>query len=171
MARLLVLRHGKTEFESASGRDLDRELVARGRRNAADMGRLIRERLPVPGIVLASPSARTRQTADCLLATLDPEAAPVIDDRIYGGSDRTLLDVVHEHAGDAASALLIGHNPGMILLVRMLAADAGAAAQADHFPTCALADIGFDAATLGGAGPGLGGLRSLLRPKELGFVH
>ena len=172
MARLLVLRHGKTEFASESGRDFDRELVTRGRRNSTDMGELIRSRMPAPEVVLASPAARTRETAGLVLSTLDPEAEPVLDDRIYGGSADKLLDVVGEHAGGAASALVIGHNPGLILFVQMMvSADGGEGAAASHFPTCALADIEFDAASLGEAVPGSGRLLGLLRPKELGFVH
>ena len=170
MARLLVLRHGKTEAVSASGRDFDRDLVPRGRRNSADMGELLRRGAPLPDVVLASPAARTRQTAECVLSTLAPGTAPVFDDRIYGGSAATLLEAVVQHAGSASTALLIGHNPGMILLVRMLVPDEGSA-QASHFPTCALADIEFDPGTLGEAEPGGGRLLALLRPKELGFAN
>ena len=168
MARLLVLRHGKTEAISASGSDFDRELVDRGRRNAAAIGEVIGRDMPAPDLVLASPAARARQTADCVLSTLAPGREAVIDERIYGGSEATLHDVVLDHAGGAATVLIIGHNPGMARLVRaMLPAGEGDAAS--HFPTCALADIEFAAASLDGIAPGQGRLVALLRPKELGL--
>ena len=171
MARLLVLRHGKTEFASASGKDFDRALVSRGRENSSAMGELIGRDMPKPEVVLASPATRARQTAEGVLSALDPGGEAVSDDRIYGGSAETLWDVVVDHAGGAPCALIIGHNPGMVDFVQMMvsASDGEDAASATHFPTCALADIGFEAGTLGEAGPGQGKLLSLLRPKQLGF--
>lgn len=173
MARLLVLRHGKTELASESGRDFDRELVSRGRRNSADMGALIRDHMPKPDMVLASPAMRTRQTAEWVLSTLDPECQPVFDDHIYNASGEALFRSLKEHAGGASTVLMIGHNPGMVLLSQMMlpADDEHSAAALTHFPTCALADIAFDDESLGGAEPGQGKLLSLLRPSELGFKH
>ena len=174
MARLLVLRHGKTEAQSGSGSDFDRELVPRGRRDSAGMGELIRRELPAPDVVVASPAARARQTAECVLSALGAGCGAVYDDRIYSASGDLLHDVLKDHASGAAAALVIGHNPGLVLLVRMMlaAGDGEGAASAGRFPTCALADVSFGGGTLGeGMAPGRGRLLSVLRPRELGFAR
>ena len=38
MRRLMLLRHAKTETDAPSGRDQDRQLDKRGRRDAAEIG-------------------------------------------------------------------------------------------------------------------------------------
>ncbi|MGB6399350.1 MAG: histidine phosphatase family protein, partial [Bradyrhizobium sp.] len=38
MRRLMLLRHAKTESDAPSGRDRDRRLDERGRRDAAEIG-------------------------------------------------------------------------------------------------------------------------------------
>ena len=64
---IYVLRHGQTEW-NAVGRhqgQLDSPLTAKGRAQAAHMGRILAERpLPAELRVFASPSGRARDTAD-----------------------------------------------------------------------------------------------------------
>ena len=58
MARLLLLRHAKTERAAAGERDRDRKLTARGRADAPAIGAyMVRHRL-LPDLVLTSPAAR-----------------------------------------------------------------------------------------------------------------
>lgn len=171
MARLLVLRHGKTEIVSSSGQDIDRALVSRGFRNSRDMGALLHRHMPVPDLVLISPSMRTRQTAESVLGAMKYNQEPVVDDRIYNATVDDLQDVLADYAWDSKTVLIIGHNPGLILLtLTMLDSDDDQlAASVMDFPTCSLADIVFDAATLGDMRPGTGKLLSLLKPREIGF--
>ena len=171
MARLLVLRHGKTEIVSKSGEDFDRELVSRGIRNSTDMGALLRRHMPRPEMVMVSPAKRTRQTAHHVLSTLAPDIEPVIDDRIYNASGDTLFEVLTDYAHDCKTAMFVGHNPGMILLIQMMLAaeDEHLFATVADYPTCTLTDLVFDADTIGDIKPGQGKLLSLLRPREIGF--
>lgn len=171
MARLLVLRHGKTEIVAPSGDDFDRQLVSRGIRNSTDMGALIRRHMPKPDIVLVSPAMRTRQTAEHVLKAIDPALEPVFDDRIYNASGDRLHDVLTDFAWDSQTALIIGHNPGLILLVQMMMGeeDEHLAASVTDFPTCSLADLVFEPDTLGQLHHGSGKLLSLLKPREIGF--
>jgi phosphohistidine phosphatase len=168
MAHLLILRHGKTERVSPSGADRDRRLTERGIKNSAAMGRYISAHMKKPGLVLVSPAERAQATAEHLTAQLG-DAETVFDERIYGGDGETLLDVLKDHAQGAETVLLVGHNPGLIILVHMLIGDVrdGDFGDLHHFPTCALAEISFDVPTIGGIEYQSGTLRALLRPSEM----
>ena len=172
MARLIVFRHGKTEIVSGTGRDFDRELVSRGQRNSVQMAGMIRNHMKTPDIVIVSPAMRTRQTAEYALPALGYHDDPVIDERIYNATGDTLYDVLRDHAADKKTALIIGHNPGLIILMDILMAvdeDHNASLIAD-FPTASVGDVVFEADTFKDVMPNSGKLLSLLRPRELGFT-
>src|SRR5258706_1241122 len=116
MKRLLVLRHAKAERDSATGRDFDRPLAERGWKDAADVGRVIRERGLCPDAIIASPAKRVVETLSALAqgyGSLQPD----YDQRIYNASPETLLDVIRQADDSAQTLLLVGHNPGLQLLL------------------------------------------------------
>lgn len=132
MPTLIVLRHAKAE-SGLDKADIDRTLADRGRRDAAATGAWLRERGLVPGYVLCSTAARTRETLRHL-AFDDAETS--FESRIYGNDPGTLLDLVREAPEDVPTVLLVGHNPSVHLFVHDLAGESP-----DAFPTCALAVI------------------------------
>lgn len=118
LLRLSIVRHAKAEDDSPTGRDADRPLRARGHRQAEALGAYFAAETPSPGIVLASPYLRARETAEHIWAALD--LLPQFDDRL--AADRTLadyMDVISDLAG-AGSAVVVGHNPLCARLVSVL---------------------------------------------------
>lgn len=169
MARLLILRHGKTELISNTGRDFDRKLVERGKRNCIDMARYIRGHMSIPEIILVSPALRTMETAEWVMKEWQNNPEQIVDERIYNASSDILFDVIHDHAGETATAMIIGHNPGMILLCHDLIADDGNQAGKDinDFPTATLADMVFDLDRFKNLEMESGKLLSLIRPRDM----
>ncbi len=169
MARLLILRHGKTELVSDTGRDFDRKLVERGKRNCTDMARYIKGHLTIPDIVLVSAAARTIESAEWVMKEWTKQPEYIVDERIYNASSETLFDLIHEHAGAASTAMIIGHNPGMILLCHDLMAEDGNQAGQDinDFPTATLADMVFDLDQFKDLERESGKLLSLIRPRDM----
>jgi broad specificity phosphatase PhoE len=98
MARLVLIRHGETEW-SASGKHTsvtDVPLLESGRRDAL----LLRERLAGRGfaLVLSSPRARARDTA--ALAGLEPEVDDDLVEFDYGSYEgRTTPEIREERPG------------------------------------------------------------------------
>jgi len=112
MRRLLLLRHAKTERDSATGRDRDRALDARGRDDAAEIGAWLAGQPPAPERVLVSAAVRARETWDLLPAAL--RAIPVEHrDDLYGAETGDLLDIIRTVDGDPATLLVVAHNPGL----------------------------------------------------------
>jgi phosphohistidine phosphatase len=150
MKRLLVLRHAKAEEDSDSGKDFDRPLAERGWQDAADVGRAMRERGLHPDAILASPAKRVVETLAALAEGYGPLDADY-DPRIYNASPETLLDVVRQADDGARTLLLVGHNPGLHMLVLHLTEgdDGGLRARiAESFPTATLAAVDLSSGEL-----------------------
>ena len=70
--------------------------------------------------MVCSPAQRTRETWALVAAELDGAPDAVFDDRVYAAEPEELLDVVRDLPDTADTALLIGHNPGVVELVELL---------------------------------------------------
>lgn len=112
MSTLVLLRHGKSDW-SGDEPDHLRPLARRGRRQAPDAGRWLADNLGSIDLAIVSPATRTRET--WRLAAAELEAAPPVreDERVYGGSAGSLIDVLREVSEDVATLVLVGHNPGI----------------------------------------------------------
>jgi phosphohistidine phosphatase len=112
MARLLLLRHAKTERAQAGERDRDRKLTLRGRADAAAIGAyIIRHRL-LPDLMLTSPAVRAEETLTAVAAEFAKPPRVAREERIYNATPDTLIRLIRE-TRDAKTPLLVGHNPGM----------------------------------------------------------
>jgi phosphohistidine phosphatase len=134
MRTLVIMRHAKA-VRPDGWADVDRPLTKRGHADATAAGAWLAATRWHPGVVLCSTSARTRETWQDVAATLvapqpgapqpvAPQEVPVrYDEAIYLASPRDLMDVVRAAPPDVATALLIGHNPGVTMLSAMLDPD------------------------------------------------
>ncbi|MEA3534983.1 SixA phosphatase family protein [Rhizobium sp. CC-YZS058] len=124
-APLLIARHARAAASAPSGRDFDRPLDATGRFDAAEMGaRLVAEGWALGHLVL-SPALRCRETAAALSAPQAPLSERE-EPRFYSGGVEAYQAVIEAAAPDA-SMTLIGHNPSVDQLARLLLGEAEAA--------------------------------------------
>lgn len=112
MKTLYVLRHAKAVPDDGARDDVDRPLAERGLTDMSLMADHIERAGVRPDVVYCSPSVRTRQTLDAVLPALgSPKVA--FEDVIYNASVDELIALARRLPSDAASAMFIGHNPGM----------------------------------------------------------
>jgi phosphohistidine phosphatase len=118
---LLILRHAKSDWDSVATGDFDRPLAKRGKSDAPKVGAwLYREGL-VPDLVVSSPAERAKQTAAKVCKCLDIKKKQIVwDPDIYEAEVPRLLSVLSRCPADAATVLLIGHNPGLEQLLMHL---------------------------------------------------
>lgn len=162
MPRILyLLRHAKSSWKDDSLADFDRPLKERGRDAAERMGKKLASEKPQNAVLICSPAARTRETAQIVLKHSGLRMDQRFDERIYEASLRDLLQVVSEIADDRETAMLIGHNPGFEELLAFLTGEARL------MPTCALAKIKLEVASWKDARAGEGRLESFITPKSL----
>jgi len=154
MRRLLLLRHAKTEHDAPSGKDHDRRLDDRGRRDAAALGSWIGRQLPIPDMVLVSTAVRAQQTWEIVgqamrEATKAVTSPPQVEslDELYGAEPAQLLQIIRvAGTADVRHLMVIGHNPGMHELALALTGSGDAAAKKaleDNLPTSGLAIFDF----------------------------
>src|SRR5262245_28230718 len=138
MRRLLLMRHAKTEKDGPTGRDRDRRLDDRGRREAGEMGSYLAQHDLLPNLALISTAVRTRQTWDRAAAAWPDVAVDHLDD-LYGADASDLLRIIRTVAGKKPRRLLvIGHNPGLHEFALALIAGGdieGRQALLDNLPT------------------------------------
>lgn len=156
MSTLILLRHGKSDWSGGEPDHL-RPLARRGRRQVPEAGRWLADNVGVIDLAVVSPAERTRET--WRLAAAELAVAPPIreDDRVYGGSARSLLGVLQELPGEVATLVLVGHNPGVEDLVASLTG------RTVSMPTSALAVIDL-AGPWSAAADTTADLRALGRP-------
>lgn len=167
MKLLGILRHAKSDWDDINLRDFDRGLNGRGRKGAALMGDHIRAYGVEWEHVLASPAVRVRLTL---------EAAGIDDDiewqeRAYLAGPGTLIDLLRNVAGDPASVLLSGHNPGLQELIFDLVAPEAENhlfdEAAEKLPTATFAVIELEIDEWDQLRPGCGALVHFTRPRDL----
>lgn len=140
MKKLLILRHAKATFESASGEDVDRPLTEAGKQQAQKLGFKLKGRNLQLDAAWVSHALRTQQTCFLLFATagfsldLAEEAM-----WIYQADYRAILEKIKATNDSIDSLLIVGHNPTMTQLVNALIE----VLQLDNLPTCGIMEIGF----------------------------
>ena len=180
---LVLFRHAKSAWPDVP--DHDRPLARRGIRAAPVMGRWLREAGLVPGQVLCSTARRARETWQFAQAGLAASPPVTFDVRIYAAAPADLLALIREAPPATGTLLLIGHNPAIEDLARLLAAAPGAAGPGtagprtgdshhsdldrmrSKFPTAAIAVL-RSGGTWHDLAPGRARLTAFVTPGDLG---
>ncbi len=102
---LILWRHAEAEDAAVPDTDLERELTARGLKQAARVAAWLDRQLPDGARILCSPARRTVQTADALgrKYKLRSDLAP-------GATAQALLDAAQWPA-TKGTVLVVGHQP------------------------------------------------------------
>ena len=167
MARITLIRHGKAEMPRIGENDFDRGLVQRGIQNARVVGQFMQAHKMLPDLVLVSSARRTQQTYELMSASWTHLPRVAYDYKLYEVSADTLLRLIFEHGHDEESVAVIGHNPSLVVLLTHLVGLVDGEINLGYFPTCCVADIGFDAVKIGDIEPEEGRLLSLVRVRDL----
>ena len=169
MRRLILFRHAKAIRPTPGMRDLDRTLEDRGREDARIIGAYLARHGFVPARVVVSPSLRTRETWDHAATSFKLPAATE-DERLYEATPEDILAVITEVPAKIETLLLVGHNPGIHQLARILVATG----DIDHreqlteeFPTSGLAVIDFAVDAWSKVHPQGGRLERFVSPRIL----
>ena len=159
MKSLLVMRHAKSDWSRPDREDFDRPLNKRGRKDVPRVAGFLDLCAGPPDLVLASAAVRAQETAVGLVEEMEEGPQLVLDGRLYMAGPETLSEVLAAAAGQAETALVIAHNPG---LEEWIARLTGARVR---LPTAAVARV--DLESPGWEGPLQGVLQWLVTPRLL----
>lgn len=161
MRTVLLMRHGKSSWDEQGVEDHDRPLTKRGKRQAKQMGQMLRTRDLLPDIVLSSTAKRARSTARRVIQASDYRGEVIYSEHLYFQGLGPYLESLVSLPDEAQRALIIGHNPLLEELVLLLSGEAV------RLPTAAVACIDFPITSWAGLSVDVKGqLRCLLRPDE-----
>jgi phosphohistidine phosphatase len=118
---LLLMRHATAEPGSAGRQDFDRPLDRSGREDARQIGKWVLEHDLLPNEIVSSPALRTRESVREVMVGAgvdEPDVRWV--ESIYEGSSASLWTAMGVPT-DSRRVLLVGHNPGVAMLIEQLA--------------------------------------------------
>jgi phosphohistidine phosphatase len=137
---IFFVRHAKSSWDDTSLPDIDRPLNDRGKRDAPRMGKRLAKRDVKVDLILSSPANRAITTAQIIADKLDYKLKDIVaDDRLYPGDVDDLLNIIHKLSDKLDRVMLVGHNPVLAELAHRLSSEI------TNMPTCAVAEIKFNA--------------------------
>jgi phosphohistidine phosphatase len=129
------MRHAKSSWKDKDVKDRKRSLSKRGKRNAPQMGELIKEKELVPQIILSSDAVRAHQTVELLSGTSGFSGKVQYDDDLYMAEADEYLDSLRKVSDDFERVMIVGHNPGLESLLPLLTG------RVESLPTAAIAHL------------------------------
>lgn len=158
---LILMRHAKSSWDDYTLADHDRPLNKRGRRSAKALGEWLATKPWQPDQALVSTATRTQETYAGLGLSLGADFT-----RTLYHADAAEMQLVLETA-NGETVLMIGHNPGISLFAKDMAATTPKHPRFADFPTGATALMEFDIASWDDVEPGTGKVLDFVIPREL----
>lgn len=171
MPRLLLLRHAKSSKDISNIMDFNRPLTKRGLKDAGNIGKYIAQKGLYPQRILCSSAQRTRETYAAILPFLPENHDVRFTKSLFEADSREVVSAIHQFGEMAETLLIIGHNPTIEMLAKILAPRGHPTAlneMKQKFPSGALAIIDFNDAHWKSIIPGMGWLAGFTPPRELG---
>ena len=122
---LFILRHGLAVQRGTPGceKDRDRPLTPKGRRRLRQIAKAMKKLDLSFDLVLSSPYARARQTADIVAATFNARRKLKLADYLTpDGNPQALIEFLKNLQPAPENVLLVGHEPYLSQLISTLVA-------------------------------------------------
>ncbi len=126
------------------------------------MGKFLSEKGEVPDLAISSTAVRARDTLDRAVRAGDWSCRVEQLDDLYLPSPFGLLEVLRHQSDEAASVMLVGHEPAWSETLSLLVGGGRF-----RFPTAAMARVDVDSERWADVDFGMGSLRWMVTPKEL----
>lgn len=137
---LYLLRHAKSSWTDTELSDHERTLNDRGIRDAPEMGLRLKQKSPLPELILCSDATRALLTARFVATEIGYDRKEITYiPSIYESSVENLRAIVSQQRDQYNTILLVGHNPAITELVNDWCNE-----NFVNVPTCGLVLIEFD---------------------------
>ena len=111
MKKLLLMRHAKYDWRNAGSSEHSAPLNAQGRKDAAEMGKVLAQENLRLDAVLCSTAQRTRETLSLLFDEFSFEGKPRYLAQLYTAELRDYVDILMGLSPAVDVAMIVGHNP------------------------------------------------------------
>jgi phosphohistidine phosphatase len=141
MKTLLLIRHAKSSWDHAGLSDIDRPLNERGKADAPEMAKRIKEKEIKIDVFVSSPAKRARKTARYFAEEygLKKEDVQLVEE-LYMATPSAFINTINGLDDKKETAALFAHNPGITEFASSLTN-----VHVDNMPTCAVFAVQADA--------------------------
>lgn len=121
MKTLIMVRHGKSDWEYESVRDIDRSLKERGIRDGYKMAGKCADRGLNPELIVSSTATRAAHTAIIFNRVLRMSGESLVfTEDLYLSDMDGILSVIYGFDDSLDRIMIVGHNPGFTDLANYL---------------------------------------------------
>lgn len=140
MKQLILVRHAKSDWNSAAASDFDRPLNERGKRDAPVMAKRLKERKIPVDMFVASPAKRAAKTAKVFAEVFGRDKDEIIFRKeLYMAHPQVFFEVVAQTDDKHSTIALFSHNNGLTEFANLLTD-----ARIDNIPTCGIFAVKAD---------------------------
>ena len=134
MKTLILVRHAKSSWDQPGLSDMERPLNERGKADAPEMAKRLKEKGVEIDLFVSSPAKRARKTAKYFAEEFDAKKREIkIVDDLYLATATAFSDTVSALDDDCNTVALFSHNPGITDFASSLTN-----VRIDDMPTCAV---------------------------------
>ena len=134
MKTLILIRHAKSSWDVAGQSDSERPLNERGKNDAPEMAKRLKERGIKVDLFVSSPAKRARQTAKLFAEEYGVKKDEILlIENLYMATQPGFIDSVSQLDDKFDVAALFSHNPGITEFASSLTN-----VRVDDMPTCAM---------------------------------
>ncbi|MDR3347006.1 MAG: histidine phosphatase family protein [Helicobacteraceae bacterium] len=110
MKKICLIRHAKSDH-NLDLEDFDRPLSKKGENDAQIMAKALNERRIDCDLIITSGAKRALSTAQYIASGLAYSRNLQIDNRLYHGSEKEYIAIIHELDDRFNTVIIVGHNP------------------------------------------------------------
>ncbi len=112
MKNLIIVRHGKSDWNHDERQDIDRPLKNRGVRDAYKMAQRLTKKNLKPDLVISSPADRALHTAIIFTRAMTvPLSRLKVSEMVYHAFEDEIFKLVSDTPDELNNLMLFGHNP------------------------------------------------------------
>lgn len=160
--QIILMRHGKSDWQAPHEHDHDRPLAKRGKKAAKTMGWFLTQAHWVPDQICSSTARRAQETAERALRAGGWDCPMTATEAFYAAEPEDVIAVIRQMPESSGRCLLIGHEPTWSELVQWAIGSSQI-----HFVTGSMACLEFNTNTWQAIRAGQGQLLWFLPPRLL----
>jgi phosphohistidine phosphatase len=130
---LLIIRHAKSSWDTASLSDFDRPLNERGKKDAVTMAQRLHKRKIRIDAFISSPARRAKKTAEVFAQELGMSNI-IFEQGLYHAPASFLYGLLRDTDDKFNTVAIFSHNPGITEFVNTLTDTI----RTDNVPTCGI---------------------------------
>ena len=118
--KIILYRHGKSDWGATYGSDHDRPLAQRGIKSARTMGKLLAKSNQIPELAITSTALRAKQTLEFSMLAGKWKCDVIENEKLYYDSVETVFEAIKSIPKKYSSVILVGHEPKWSALASLM---------------------------------------------------